>query len=347
MKVVVDIMGADRGPAEIIKGAVEALADSRAVMVLVGDEAFIKAELKGYQYDPARIEIVDAKEAITNDDSPTNAIREKKESSLVKALEKTKNDPEVAGMVSAGSTGAVLTGAILKLGRIKGVARPCLAPLVPTAGDTTFTVVDTGANMDCKPEYLVQFAVMGAHYMRAMCGVENPRVALVSVGVEDKKGNELSKEAFARLKSLPDGVVNFVGNMEARDAMTGDYEVLVCDGFVGNVLIKSVEGAAMTVMKLLKSEIAASFRAKLGALFMKKSLRGLKRKMDYSALGGAALLGVDKAVVKSHGSSKAKTIRASIGQIVKMGERDIVGKIKESIRSTLSAAAEADAPSHE
>lgn len=348
MKVVIDIHGADKGPSEVIKGCIEALADSKAVMVLVGDEQIIKTELQKYSYDKNRIEIIPATEEITNNDSPTNAIREKKDSSLVKALKVTKEDDEVAGLVSAGSTGAVLTGCILLLGRIKGILRPTLAPLIPNALGGKFTVVDTGANMDCKPEYLTQFAIMGSHYMRAMYGIANPKVALVSVGAEDKKGNELTKEAFQMLQALPEGTINFMGNMEARYCMSGDYDVLVCDGFAGNVLVKTLEGTAMFVMKALKEEIMASTKAKIGyKFFMKNAMGNLKSRMDYSSVGGAAVLGVQKAVVKSHGSSKSATIRASINQVIKMGELKIVEKIKQSLSETALKAETKTTPENE
>lgn len=333
MKIVIDTMGADRGPGVVIKGAVDALNDSQATMILAGDKDMIEKELSAYTFDKSRIEILDAKEAVTNDDSPTTVLREKKDSSLARALERTKTDDEVVGMVSAGSTGAVLTGALLKIGRIKGVIRPTLAPLIPGGGKTPFTVVDGGANMDCKPEYYAQFAVMGSLFIRAMYDIEAPRVALVSVGTEDKKGDEKSKAAFEILKGLPEGTINFCGNMESREAMSGDYEVLVCDGFVGNVLIKSIEGTAMYVMKSLKNEIMSSTAAKFGALFMKKVFTNLKGKMDYSKIGGAAFLGVQKLVVKTHGSSKADTVRASINQVVKMAERDLIAKIKREFEA--------------
>ncbi len=329
MKVVVDIFGADRGPAEVIKGAVDALAFNKDLtIVLVGDEQLISQELEQYKVDKERIIIEHAPEIVTNDESPTLAIKIKKNSSLVRALEITKADDDVVGLVSAGSTGAVLAGGIFKVGRIKGVLRPALCPTIPTITGGRACIVDCGANMDCKPEYLVQFAIMGSEYMKTICGIEKPRVALVSVGVEDKKGNELTHEVFKRLKELP---INFVGNMEARDALSGDYDVLVCDGFVGNVLTKTVEGTAKMVTTLLKKEIKASKRATFGALFMKKALNNLKASMNYQAFGGAAFLGVDKVLVKSHGSSNALAITASINTVIKTSQCDLVKNIKAAI----------------
>ena len=328
MKIVIDTFGSDRGVPMVVEGAVNALKVHTADLILVGDEDEITAELKKYTYDDKRITIVDAKEKITNEESPTVAIRSKKNSSLVKALEITKNDPEVAGMVSAGSTGAVLTGGIFKVGRIRGVLRPALCPVLPTADGGKVCIVDCGANMDCKPEYLAQFALMGDAYMKSL-GVEKPRVALVSVGVEDKKGNELTHAAFEILKKLP---INFVGNMEARDALSGEFDVLVCDGFVGNVLLKSVEGTAKMVGGLLTKEIKSSVVASLGyALFMKKAFKNFKKMMDYHAFGGAVFMGVEKIIVKGHGSSKPSSIVACVGQVEQMSKLNFIDNIKTAI----------------
>lgn len=328
VKVVVDAFGADKGVGVVVEGTINALVTYDDVnIVIVGDKAEIETELGKFTYDKSRIEVEDAREKITNNESPTVAIRTKKDSSLVRALEIIKNDPLVAGMVSAGSTGAVLTGGIFKIGRIKGVLRPALCPLLPTFNGGKVCIVDCGANMDCKPEYLAQFALMGSEYMRSL-GIANPRVALVSVGDEDKKGNELTHAAFSILKKLP---INFVGNMEARYALSGNYDVLVCDGFVGNVLLKSVEGTAMGVMKMLKNEIKSSFSAKIGALFMKKGLMNIKSSMDYHAVGGAAFLGVEKVLVKGHGSSNAKSICAAVGQVAAMAKLGYVERIKKII----------------
>ena len=328
VKVVVDAFGADKGVGVVVEGAINAIVTYDDVnIVIVGDKAEIETELGKFTYDKSRIEVEDAREKITNNESPTVAIRTKKDSSLVRALEITKNDPLVAGMVSAGSTGAVLTGGIFKIGRIKGVLRPALCPLLPTFNGGKVCIVDCGANMDCKPEYLAQFALMGSEYMRSL-GIANPRVALVSVGDEDKKGNELTHAAFSILKKLP---INFGGNMEARYALSGNYDVLVCDGFVGNVLLKSVEGTAMGVMKMLKNEIKSSFSAKIGALFMKKGLMNIKSSMDYHAVGGAAFLGVEKVLVKGHGSSNAKSICAAVGQVAAMAKLGYVERIKKII----------------
>ncbi|MBR7140658.1 MAG: phosphate acyltransferase PlsX [Clostridia bacterium] len=330
-KIVLDTFGADRGVSVVVEGAVDALEKYPEVtLVLVGDSDIINAELSKYKYDTERIIVEDAKETITNEESPTVAIRAKKNSSLVRALEITKADPEVVGMVSAGSTGAVLSGGIFKVGRIKGVLRPALCPVLPTLPGGRVCLVDCGANMDCKPEYLAQFALMGVEYMKSL-GIENPRVGLVSVGVEDKKGNDLTHAVFKMLKKMP---INFVGNMESREALSGDYDVLVTDGFVGNVLLKSIEGTAKMMSTLLKREIKVSTRAKIGyALFMKGAMNNFKASMDYHAFGGAVFVGVEKIIVKSHGSSKASSITASVGQVVQMNSLNFITNIKQAIAS--------------
>ena len=328
MKIVIDAFGSDRGEPVVVEGSVLATEqDKDLIVVIVGDSDIINTELKKYSYDENRIQVVDAKEKISNDEVPTLAIRQKKNSSLVKALEIARDDSEVGGMVSAGSTGAVLTGAFLKIGRIKGVPRPALCPLLPTLTDGKVALIDCGANVDCRPEHLEMFAVLGTSYMKT-CGVENPRVALVSVGTEDKKGNELTHETFKRLKEMP---INFVGNMEARDALSGDFDVLVCDGFVGNVLLKSIEGTAKMVMKLLKNSIYSSFKAKIGALFMKKQFSTLKTKMDYQSSGGAVFLGIKKVLVKGHGSSTAQSIKNSILQAKELAKNNLVENIEKNV----------------
>ena len=327
MKVVVDTFGADKGVDVLVKGSIDALSVRNDFsIVLTGDEETIKSALSHFDYDKNRVDIVHTTEIISNDESPTIAIKTKKDSSLVRALEITKADSDVVGMVSAGSTGAVLAGGIFKIGRIKGVLRPALCPLMPTATGGRVCVVDCGANMDCKSEYLVQFAIMGSEYMKTVMGIERPRVALVSVGVEDKKGNELNHDVFNKLKNIPS--INFVGNMEARYALSGDYDVLVADGFVGNVLIKTVEGTAKLVTSMLKKEITSSTSAKIGALFMKKALKNLKSNMNYQAFGGAVFIGVEKTLVKAHGSSDAEAITASINTVLRSAQYSLSDNIR-------------------
>lgn len=338
MKIVVDIFGGDNAPDEIIGGCMLALAAHRDLsVVMCGDEDVIKQKLMRFS-DIGRIEIMHAKEVITNDDAPTEAIRSKKNSSLVVALDRLKSDPDCIGIVSAGSTGAVLTGAFLKIGRIKGILRPALAPLLPTLQGKEALLVDCGANVDCKPQMLVQFAYMGCAYMESVKSIENPRVGLLSNGTEDKKGNELTKEAFSLLKA--EKALNFAGNMEARDILSGDYDVIVADGFWGNIALKSVEGAAAMVMKSLKKEIMSGFWSKIGALFMRKAFRRLKNTMDYNKKGGAPFLGVEKLVIKAHGSSKAESIAGAISQVIEMNEAGLISKVKDYLSKVDTAAGE-------
>lgn len=326
MKVVVDIMGGDYSPEEIVKGCVEALSErSDFSLVMTGNKNKIEELLLNYTVKPDRIEIVDAQEIITNDEVPTVAVKTKKNSSLVVACERVKEDDECIGMVSAGSTGAVLTAATLKIGRIKGITRPALAPVLPTLPGGNVVLCDCGANVDCKPNMLLQFAQMGSAYSQAVLGVSAPKVALLSNGTEDKKGNELTHETFVLLKNSD---LNFVGNMEARDILSGDFDVVVADGFCGNIALKSAEGTAKMLLSLLKKEMMSSVKNKLGALMLKKSFMKIKDIMDYNKKGGAPFLGVIKPVVKSHGSSKAPSIRGSIEMVINMHETHFIDKIK-------------------
>ncbi len=330
IKIVIDAFGGDYSPDEIVFATIEALAKYPDLsVVLTGDEGKLNEFLKRVNFEDVRLQIVSAPQIITNDESPTVAIRTKTDSSLVKAFDILRNDDEVCGIVAAGSTGAVLTAAFMKLGRIKGVSRPALCPILPTVKGGNVAIVDCGANMDSKPVNLQHFALMGSAYMQNIYGIEKPRVALLSVGVEDHKGNELTKEVFELLKN--EKSINFVGNMEARDLLTGDYDVVVTDGFSGNVLLKSSEGAILALLKMLKNEITSSFFSKIGALFMKKSFRNLKKRIDYNNHGGAVLLGAKKLVVKSHGSSKRASILASIEQVISMHNADLCNKIEKSI----------------
>lgn len=331
MKILLDGFGGDYAPDEIVKGAITGvnLLDDVEI-VITGDSNKINAILKDYGYTGNKIEIIDAKEVITNDETPTVAIRQKKNSSLVVGLNLLKEREDIVGLISAGSTGAVLTGATLLVGRIKGVLRPALAPVLPNLLGGKTLLIDSGANVDCKPEYLAQFAVMGSEYMKAMYAIDNPRVALVSVGTEDHKGSMLTHEAFKLIKENPN--INFVGNMEARDALSGNYDVLVCDGFVGNTLLKSTEGGVDALNKLIKEEVLKlGLKGKFGYLMLKKAFKNVKARMNYTSVGGAAFLGVNKLVLKSHGSSKAETIYSCIKQV-----RDLaVAKMVENIQKNL------------
>jgi glycerol-3-phosphate acyltransferase PlsX len=325
MKIVLDVSGGDHAPNEILNGAVEALfKDKDLELVLVGKIDEIESGI--VNADRSRITIVDASDIITNDDAPVAAIRKKTESSLVRALDYLAKNDDAHGLVSAGSTGAVLTGAALKVKRLEGIVRPGLAPALPTVKGGNVLLIDCGANVDCKPDTLVQFALMGSAYMSAMYGIANPRVALLNNGAEESKGNELTKEAYKLLCELKN--INFIGNMEARELISGEADVVVADGFAGNIALKACEGTALSMFSLLKDALMNSgLKTKIGALLVKKALMGLRSKLDYTQSGGAAFLGVQKVVVKSHGSSKAPSICASILQAKRLAEAGVIGKI--------------------
>lgn len=329
MKVVVDAFGGDNAPLEIVEGVLLALNKHKDLeIILCGKEDKIK-EILGNRTD--RIEIVDADEVITNEDHPTEAIRHKKKSSLVKAYDVLKEREDVIGLVSAGSTGAVLAGAIMKIGRIKGISRPALAPILPTKKDSDVIIIDSGANIDCKPINLLHFALMGSAYYSIVYNVEKPRVALLNNGVEDEKGNELAKETFPLLKSAP---INFVGNKEGGDFMSGDVDVMVADGFAGNALLKGTEGAVGAVLSILKKSIKSHFMSKIGYVFMKQTFKDIKNRVDIlSKHGGSPLLGCKKLVVKNHGSCKRNNILSSIEQTILLHNNHLNQKIEDAISS--------------
>lgn len=327
MKVVVDAFGGDNAPLEIVEGAVLAVkAHKDLTVILCGEQNKIK-EILGDRTE--RIEIVDAPDVITNDDTPTVAIRQKKDSSLVRAFDILKEDESVAGLVSAGSTGAILTGAILKIGRIKGISRPALAPVLPTKTGNDVIIIDSGANVDCKSVNLLHFAIMGSAYYSILKGVENPRVALLSNGTEEHKGNELVKETYPLMKTLP---INFVGNCEGKQVMSGEVDVIATDGFAGNVLLKGVESAASAILSVLKTEIKSSPLSMFGALFMGKTFKNIKKKLDANKHGGAPFLGCKKLVVKNHGSCGRDNICASIEQVMKLHENKLIEKIENMVK---------------
>mgnify|MGYP002521070832 FL=1 len=330
-KVVIDGFGGDNAPVEVIKGVKKALDNiSDLAVVITGDEQKLLTLAKENGIDLNRLIIVNAPDIISNDDVPTVAIKTKTNSSLVKAFESLKNDASVLGMVSAGSTGAVLTGGFLKVGRIKGVSRPVLAPVLPTLKGTPVILTDSGANMDCKPINLIHFALMANKYAESMFGIKNPRIALLSVGTEDHKGNDLVKKTFPYLKQLP---INFVGNMEARDLLSGDYDVVIADGFAGNVALKTCEGTLQTLLGILKSDIKSHTLSKLGYVFMKGTFKRLKSKFDYNKYGGSPFLGINKIVIKCHGSSKAESFYQSIKQAYTLGQSNLIQNISTSVNN--------------
>ena len=328
VKVAVDAMGGDNAPGEIVKGAVEAVLKSRKLNVfLVGQEEAVKAELAGYQYPSGQITVVNAEEIIEMAEPPVMAIRKKKDSSLVKALNLVKGGTCDA-FVSAGSTGAVLVGGQVLVGRIKGVERPPLAPLIPTETGCSI-LIDCGANVDARSSHLVQFAKMGSIYMENIMGIKNPKVAIVNIGAEEEKGNALVKETFPLLKNCPD--INFIGSIEARDIPTGMADVIVCEAFVGNVILKLYEGVGATLIKKVKDGMLTTIRSKIGALLVKPALKETLKTFDLEQYGGAPLLGLNGLVVKTHGSSKAAEIKNSILQCVAFKEQGINEKIREKL----------------
>ncbi len=329
MKIVLDVMGCDN-PNKVILGAVKAVENIKNVnIVLAGEEGLINSVLKKQIYDKKRLEILPAGDVITNEDIPTEAIRQKLDSSLVKAFDFLKADEETIALISAGSTGAILTGTFFKVGRIKGVSRPAIAPILPTVDpNKKVLIIDCGANVDCKPENLNHFALMGSLYMGGMFGINQPKVGLLSNGTEDKKGNQLTKEAFELIKKLP---INFVGNIEARDALSGKVDVVVCDGFDGNILLKSIEGSVKFALSCLKTEIKKSFISKIGVIFMKKAFKNLKEHLNYHNYGGSPFIGAKKIIIKAHGSSDENAILKCVEQAVQIHETKVYAKIAEQI----------------
>lgn len=328
VRVVVDAMGGDNAPAEIVKGAALAVAeDERISVILVGKEAIVQKELAQYPEAKKRVSVVNADDIITNDEAPVMAIRRKKNSSIVVGMNLVKNN-EADAFVSAGSTGAVLVGAQLVIGRIRGVERTPLAPLVPTTKGVSL-LIDCGANVDARPSHLLQFAKMGSVYMENVMGVKNPRVAIVNIGLEEEKGNMLVKETYPLLKNCNE--INFIGSIEAREIPNGYADVIVCEAFVGNVILKLYEGVAGALIGEIKKGMLSTFRSKLGALLVKPALKKTLKSMDTSDYGGAPMLGLNALVVKTHGSSKSKEIKNSILQCIAFKEQNISEKIKENI----------------
>lgn len=328
VNVAVDAMGGDNAPVEIVKGAIEAIQESREVKVfLVGREEVIKEELKKYTFSGEQVEVVHTEEVIETAEPPVMAIRKKKDSSIVKAMYMVK-DGTCDAFVSAGSTGAVLVGGQVIVGRIKGVERPPLAPLIPTEKGVSL-LVDCGANVDARPSHLVQFAKMGSVYMENVMGVKNPKVGIVNIGAEEEKGNALVKETFPLLKNCPE--INFIGSVEARDISAGVADVIVCEAFVGNVILKMYEGVGASLIKKVKEGMMTSLRSKIGALLVKPALKQTLKSFNTDEYGGAPMLGLNGLVVKTHGSSKAVEIKNSILQCIAFKEQKINEKIKEKI----------------
>ncbi len=331
MKIILDGHGGDYCPEQAVLGAIQAVQKHNDLeIVICGNEEVIQPILAA-NYNGNKISISHCTEIITNEDVPTIAVRQKKDSSMVKAIRMAKEDSSFAGVVSAGNTGALLTASLFIAKRIKGISRPCLAPSLPTViEDKCFVLVDCGANADCKPINLQHFAVMGSCYMQSLYGVSNPTVAILSNGQEKGKGNELVKETYPLLENTKS--INFVGNVEARDILTGDYDVVVCDGFSGNIALKTIEGTALTVMRLIKNSIKnGSILQKIGGLLIKPAIKKLKSTMDVNEQAGGTVLGVDCIIVKAHGSSKAASICRCIEQVIMLAKNNVLQKIKENL----------------
>lgn len=327
MKIILDGMGGDNAPASVVEGAVLALKEMPHEIVFVGQEEKIYEELKKYKYDESRVSVLDAREVITNDEAPVRAVRSKKDSSIVKGINMVKNG-EGDIFISAGSTGALLSGGLFLLGRIQGIDRPALASIYPIIGGRASLLVDAGANSECKPNNLLEFGIMGNIYMEKVIGRENPKVGLVNIGTEAKKGNTLTKAAYDLLEQSD---MNFIGNVEAREVPKGVCDVIVTDGFTGNVILKLTEGLAWNILQVIKKKFTEGVKAKLGAALLIDKLAGLKQEFDYSEYGGAPILGVKGPIVKMHGSSNANAVKNTILKGIPYVEENVVGTIQNSV----------------
>jgi len=326
MRLAIDAMGGDHAPEEIVAGAIEAVQEMDDLEItLIGDEARIKPLLS----NDRNIRIIHTEEVITSDDEPARAVRKKKNASLVLMAQEVK-EGRADACISAGNTGALMTAGLFVVGRIKGIDRPALCPTFPTADGKGFLLLDVGANVDAKPQHLQQYAIMGSVYAEKVRGIEKPTVGLLNVGTEAGKGNELTKKAFSLLQEAP---VHFIGNVEARDLLEGAADVVVTDGFSGNIALKTIEGTALTVFSLLKGTLTSSLKSKLAAGLIKSDLLELKNKLDYSEYGGAALFGLAAPVIKAHGSSKRRAILNAIKQARHMSENQIAEIIRTTVQS--------------
>lgn len=330
IKILVDCFGGDHCPEAPVQGALAALEKNPELhLLLTGDEALLQKELAGKTYDSGRLEIVHAPEVIGCDEKPTDVVRLKRNSSMMKAIILLRDREDIAGMVSVGSTGALVTGALVRLGRIPGIIRPAFCPILPTMDGGLVGICDSGANLMVTPAHLRQFAIMASLYMSQVYDVLKPRVALLNVGKEAEKGDEIRQETYKLLQETD--CVNFVGNMESRDLLSGRYHVVVADGFSGNVLVKTTEGTALELLKKIKKDIYSRTLYKVGALLMKKMFQEEKAFMNYQNYGGSVLLGTSKVVVKGHGSSNAKAVEKCIEQAYKMETSGLSHQIEAAI----------------
>jgi phosphate acyltransferase len=324
MKLAIDAMGGDHAPKEIVLGAMKAIQQYPQLHItLVGDEAKISSTLTNRE----RIEVLHTEEVILGTDEPVRAVRRKKNASMVLAAQLVA-DGKADACISAGNTGALMAAGLFVVGRIEGIERPALTPTLPTIGGEGFLLLDVGANVDAKPEHLLQYAIMGSIYSEKVRGIQNPRVGLLNIGTEEKKGNDLTKQTFELLKTAP---INFIGNVEARDLLEGVADVVVTDGFTGNMVLKTIEGTALSIFKMLKQALNSSLKSKLAAAVLKPDLYKLKNKMDYSEYGGAGLFGLKAPVIKAHGSSDAQAVFSAIKQAILMVDQDVTPLIKQVI----------------
>lgn len=327
MKIAIDAMGGDHAPKEIVIGAMKAVeAFSDIHITLVGDET----KINEYLTNTERISILHTTEVILGTDEPVRAVRRKKTASMVLAAQQVA-DGNADACISAGNTGALMAAGLFVVGRVEGIDRPALSPTLPTIGGEGFLLLDVGANVDAKPEHLLQYAIMGSIYSEKVRGAVNPRIGLLNIGTEEKKGNELTKQAFELLKEAN---INFIGNVEARDLLDGVADVVVTDGFTGNMVLKTVEGTALSMFKMLKSTLMSSLKSKLAAAVLKPEFTALKNTLDYSEYGGAGLFGLKAPVIKAHGSSNAQSIFSAIRQTREMVDKDVVGLIKKTMEES-------------
>ena len=330
IKILVDCFGGDHCPEAPVQGALDALRENPDLHILLtGDEALLQKELEGKAYDAARLEIIHAPEVIGCDEKPTDVVRLKRNSSMMKGIILLRDRDDIAAMVSTGSTGALVTGALVRLGRIPGVIRPAFCPILPTMNGGLVGICDSGANVEVTSAHLRQFAIMASLYMENVYGVKSPRIALLNVGKEAEKGDDMRRETYQLLQQTPS--VNFVGNMESRDLLSGSYDVVVADGFSGNVLVKTTEGTALELLKKLKKDIFSKTIYKIGAALMKRMFMEEKEFMNYQNYGGSVLLGTSKVVVKGHGSSKAVAVKKCIEQAYRMEVSQLSQKIETEI----------------
>ena len=327
MNIFVDAMGGDHAPQAIVEGAVDAVKEYNCRLTLVGNETQIAKCLEKFDYPKDKIGILHASETIGFDEEPVMAIRSKTDSSLVVALDAMKGTSDSV-LISAGSTGALLAGGLLKLGRIKGIKRPALAALLPK-GDKATLLMDVGANADCKPEFIEQFALLGTVYCESVLGIQNPSVGLINIGTEEEKGSMDAKATYALLK---ESAINFMGNVEAREIPKTEVDIIVTDGFTGNIVLKLIEGLASFMMSGIKDAIMGSTRGKIGGALIKKDLKSFKKQFDSDEYGGAPFLGVNGGIIKAHGSSNAYAIKNAIRQSINFVEGDVVNKISKAIK---------------